>query len=118
MIVAADASLDIHIGMYRTEEVKIWDNVFIGANAVIFAGVNIGNNFIIGAGAGATYDVPEEVVVLGNPAKIICTVKEFIEKCNYEKCSYKPPESFKNIWNYQLLDKEDIKNSKIRLLKK
>jgi len=109
MIVAHDASLVIHNGMYRIKKVKIWDNVFIGANAVILPGVNIGNNSIIGAGADVIHDVSEEVVVVGNPSKIICTVKECIKKCNYKKCLYKPPESFKNIWNYQLLDKEDIK---------
>lgn len=51
--------------------VSIGDNVWIGGRAVINPGVNIGNNVVIASGAVVTKDVPDNVVVAGNPAKII-----------------------------------------------
>ena len=49
----------------------IGDNVTIFANVLILGGLNIGNNAIIGAGAVVLHDVPENSVVVGNPARII-----------------------------------------------
>jgi len=51
--------------------VSIGDNVWIGGRVVINPGVNIGNNVVIASGAVVTKDVPENVVVAGNPAKVI-----------------------------------------------
>lgn len=49
----------------------IGDNVVIGTHAQIIGNVRIGNNSIVGAGAIVTHDVPDNVVVVGNPAKIL-----------------------------------------------
>lgn len=49
----------------------IGDNVVIGTHAQIIGNVTIGNNSIVGAGAIVTHDVPDNVVVVGNPAKIL-----------------------------------------------
>lgn len=49
----------------------IGDNVVIGAHAQIIGNVTIGNNSIVGAGAIVIHDVPDNVVVVGNPAKVI-----------------------------------------------
>ena len=46
-------------------------NVVIGTHAQIVGNVRIGNNSIVGAGAIVTHDVPDNVVVVGNPAKIL-----------------------------------------------
>jgi len=46
-------------------------NASIGANATILPGIVLGENCMIGAGAVVTKDVPENAVVVGNPAKII-----------------------------------------------
>lgn len=46
---------------------------FIGANAIIMAGVKIGDEVIIGSGAIVTKDIPSNSIVAGNPAKIIKT---------------------------------------------
>ena len=51
--------------------VTIGDNVWIGGRAVINPGVTIGDNVVIASGAVVTKDVPDNVVVGGNPAKII-----------------------------------------------
>jgi len=53
------------------EPVKIGDSVWIGGCATILPGVTIGDNVVIGAGAVVTKDVPSDVVVGGNPARII-----------------------------------------------
>ena len=49
----------------------IGDNVTIGCHACIIGGVHIGNNVTIGAGAVVVKDVPDNAVVVGNPARII-----------------------------------------------
>lgn len=51
--------------------VTIGDNVWIGGRAVINPGVTIGNNVVIASSAVVTKDVPDNVVVGGNPAKIL-----------------------------------------------
>jgi maltose O-acetyltransferase len=51
--------------------VNIGHNVWIGGRAVINPGVNIGNNVVIASGAVVTKSVPDNVVVGGNPAKVI-----------------------------------------------
>ena len=43
----------------------------IGTHAQLIGNVKIGNNSIVGAGAIVTHDVPDNVVVVGNPARIL-----------------------------------------------
>lgn len=54
-----------------TDPVKIGDDIWIGANAVILPGVSIGNHSVVAAGAVVTKDVPDHSLVAGVPAKII-----------------------------------------------
>lgn len=51
--------------------IHIGDRVWIGSNSTVLAGVTIGRNSIVAAGAVVTKDVPENVIVGGVPAKII-----------------------------------------------
>ncbi len=51
--------------------VVIGKNVWIGSNATVLPGVTIGDNAIIGAGAVVSKDVPENMVAVGVPAKVI-----------------------------------------------
>lgn len=53
------------------KKVKIGKGVWIGSNATICPGVEIGDYSVIGAGAVVTKDIPEKVVAVGVPAKII-----------------------------------------------
>ena len=52
---------------FRTGEIVIGDNVFIGSNSILLYDVHIGNNVIIGAGSIVTKDIPEGVVAAGVP---------------------------------------------------
>lgn len=54
-----------------SQPVIIEDDVWIGFNSTIFKGVKIGKGAVIGACSVVTKDVPEFVVVVGNPAKVI-----------------------------------------------
>lgn len=58
-------------GVEFGKPVTIGDNVWIGGRAVINPGVRIGTNVVVASGAVVTKDVPDNVVVGGNPAKII-----------------------------------------------
>ncbi len=49
----------------------IGKNCFIAVNSTILPGVKIGDEVIVGAGSVVTKDVPSNVIVAGNPAKII-----------------------------------------------
>ena len=54
---------------------KIGDMVFIGTNATILPDIKIGNNSVIGAGSVVTKDVPDNVLVVGIPSKVIKSLK-------------------------------------------
>lgn len=58
-------------GIEGARPVSIGNNVWIGGSAVINPGVTIGDNVVVGAGAVVTKDVPDNVFVGGNPAKVI-----------------------------------------------
>lgn len=55
----------------RVTPVHISDNVWLGDHSVILKGVTIGENSIVGANAVVTRDVPANVVVAGNPARVV-----------------------------------------------
>ncbi len=60
--------------------VTVEDGAIIAARAVIKPGVTIGKNAVVGMGAVVTKVVPSETVVLGNPARITYSRKEYDEK--------------------------------------
>lgn len=49
----------------------IGNKVWIGANAVIVGNIRVGNNILIAPNAFVNFDVPDNSIVIGNPAKII-----------------------------------------------
>lgn len=61
-------------GNHACAPVNIDDNVFIGNNVTILKGVHIGKNSIVASGSVVTKSFPENVIIAGNPAKIIKTI--------------------------------------------
>lgn len=60
--------------------INIGNNVFIGMNSIILPGTTIGNNVIVGAGSIVRGTFPDNVVISGNPAKIINDIQSHTEK--------------------------------------
>lgn len=73
----------IHYG-----KIEILDNVMLGADSIIMYGTKIGPNAIVAAGSVVTKDVPEGVIVGGNPARVIGTLEELAYKRYPEDSSY------------------------------
>jgi maltose O-acetyltransferase len=79
-LIAHDASTKRHLDFTRIGKIVIGDNCFIGDSVIVLPGVTIGSNTIIGAGAVVNRDLPENVVAAGNPARIICTLDDYLER--------------------------------------
>jgi acetyltransferase-like isoleucine patch superfamily enzyme len=116
IILAHDASLFVHTGSYRCQRTIIGNNVFLGANAVVLPGVRIGDGAIVGAGAIVTKDIEPYSVVAGNPARRICTVAEYVEKCRGRDCLYDAPSSFQRVWRNERCSVEDISEFQANVL--
>lgn len=58
------------------KDVYIGENTWIGAGAIIVPGVKIGKNVVIGAGSVVTKDIPDGVVAVGNPCRVLREVGE------------------------------------------
>ena len=54
----------------------IGDNVWIGGNVVINPGVSIGENSVIGSGSVVTKDIPNNVIAIGNPCKVLTVITD------------------------------------------
>ncbi len=61
-------------------KITIGNNVFIGMHTTILKGVTVGNNVIIGANSLVNHDIPDNVVVAGNPARVIISLEEYHKK--------------------------------------
>jgi maltose O-acetyltransferase len=59
------------VGRDTPKEIVIGENVWIGLNSIILKGTTIGNNSIIAAGSVVKGNIPENVIVQGNPARVI-----------------------------------------------
>lgn len=56
---------------YFCNSVSIGNNVWVGDGAIILPGTNVGNNCIIGAGSVVKNTFPSNVIIVGNPARIV-----------------------------------------------
>ena len=56
--------------------ITIGDNVWIGGNSVLLPGVRIGSNSVIGAGSVVSRDIPEWVVAVGSPCRVVRRITE------------------------------------------
>jgi len=76
------------VGVFRKElkginifgKIKIGNNVFIGSGATILPNVSIGDNVVVAANSVVTKPIPDNVVVGGNPARVLKTIEAYKEK--------------------------------------
>ena len=63
-------------GLEYAYPIIVGDNVWIGGGVKVMPGVTIGNNVVIGGGSIVTKDIPDNVVAVGNPCRIIRQITE------------------------------------------
>jgi len=80
----ADIDTPIRLQTVTTAGITVEDEVWIGANALITAGVTIGKHSVIAGGAVVTRSVPPYCVAAGNPARVI--KKYDFDKKEWVKC--------------------------------
>ncbi|MBQ8229678.1 MAG: sugar O-acetyltransferase [Clostridia bacterium] len=56
--------------------IRIGKNCWLGAGVIVLPGVTIGNNSVIGAGSVVTKDIPDNVVAVGNPCKVLRPIND------------------------------------------
>ncbi|MNY21902.1 putative acetyltransferase [compost metagenome] len=61
-------------GLEYAHPITVGNNVWIGGNVVVLPGVAIGDNSIIGAGSVVNKSIPENVIAVGNPCKVVKTI--------------------------------------------
>ncbi len=67
--------------MLKMAPIKVGNNVYTGMYAMIMPGVTIGNNVIIGAHAVVTHDIPDNSVAVGIPARVVCSIEDYYQRC-------------------------------------
>lgn len=63
-------------GLEYAYPITVGDNVWIGAGVNVLPGVTIGSNSVIGAGSVVTKDIPDGVVAVGNPCRVLRKITE------------------------------------------
>lgn len=76
-------------------DISIGDNCWIGGNTCIMPGVAIGKNVVIGAGSVVTKDIPDDVIAVGNPCKVVRKITEadrdyYYKDRKFDVDDYKP----------------------------
>ncbi|MCH4160792.1 sugar O-acetyltransferase [Bifidobacterium sp.] len=58
-------------GACQARPIVLEDGVWLGGHVIVLGGVTVGAGSVIGAGSVVTHDIPENVVAVGNPARVI-----------------------------------------------
>lgn len=90
-ILAHDDSALLFLGKDRIAEVNIGNNVWLGAHTIVMPGATIGNRVVIGAGSVVYGNIPSNSLAVGNPARVIKSLDEYIAK---EKARMNPENTF------------------------
>ena len=98
-----------------TKPIELKNNVWIGDRAVVGKGVTIGENSIVAAGSVVVKDVPDNVIVGGNPAKVIKDL-DLNEEMHTRNDLFSDRKSLDELYDY--LDKINLKeNNTLNFLK-
>ncbi|MBP3938984.1 MAG: sugar O-acetyltransferase [Clostridia bacterium] len=78
---------DLRAKAYQfNRSIRIGNNCWIGAGAIILPGVTIGDNTVIGAGSVVTKDIPSGVVAVGNPCRVLREIGEHDKEYYFKDC--------------------------------
>jgi len=80
LILAHDAQMDEYLDAARLGRVVIHPSCHIGARTTILAGIEIGPRTVVGANSVVSRSLPPDTVCGGNPATVICSLDEYLEK--------------------------------------
>lgn len=69
--------------------VHIGKNCWLGAGVIVLPGITIGDNSVIGAGSVVTKDIPENVVAVGNPCRVLREIGEKDRKYYFKNLQIK-----------------------------
>ena len=101
-VTVATPNHPIHVKMREhqlqyNKDVYIGENVWIGSGVCIMPGVHIGKYSVIGAGAVVTKDIPENVVAVGNPCRVLREISEHDSEYFYkdEKIDWENLEAYR-----------------------
>jgi maltose O-acetyltransferase len=72
-------------GLEFARPITVGDNVWIGAGVHVMPGVSIGNNVVIGGGSVVVQDIPDNVVAVGNPCRVVRSVGEEEKRAEEEE---------------------------------
>lgn len=102
-----DGSTKKILGYSKVGRIDIGNDVFVGGASIVLPNVRIGNKVIIGAGTIVTKDIPDNSVVVGNPARIIGTYDAYVEKVQKQFDTYP-------IWKTHYSNKSDEEKRQMR----
>jgi maltose O-acetyltransferase len=80
LILAHEGQFDEFLDAGRIGRVTIHPHSHIGSRSIILPGVEIGPRTIVGAGSLVTRSLPPDTLCAGSPAKVICTLDEYLAK--------------------------------------
>lgn len=63
-------------GIEKAKTINIGDGAWLGGKVIVVPGVSIGKHSVIGAGSVVTKDIPDDVVAVGNPCRVIRKITE------------------------------------------
>ncbi len=77
-------------GLQYNAPIHIGKNCWIGAGVIIVPGITIGNNTVVGAGSIVTKDLPDNVVAVGNPCKVLREINDHDREYFFKNHKIKP----------------------------
>ena len=72
-------------GLEYAYPITVGDNVWFGAGVQVMPGVTIGSNVVIGGGSVVVKDIPDNVVAVGNPCRVIRQITEEDERRSWDR---------------------------------
>lgn len=110
MIFAHDTHLAPHLGATRIGRVVIHESCHLGSRTIVLPGVEIGPRTLVGANSVVTESLPPDTVCAGNPARVICSLEEYLTK-HREQSRQRPNFDYMS-YSAQYLDPRKIEEMK------